>query len=199
MSDSQLIKLTGLVLNKTSYGEANQFIDIFTKEQGKVTVIAKGVLRPNAKLRAYLEPNYLLSIELSGRSKIPILTAVEVIDTIQLSSLEMIEAISLIIRLLSNYSIHQHPQPELWQALVDIYQNFNNTNLNLIQIYFKSKLLDQSGSLPNLDINKIPQKLLFDVINVDTIALLKLFDTKSLSMYDKRFEGWLDQLIIQLL
>ena len=36
-------KLQGFVLKRTNYGEADKILTVFTKERGKIKVLAKGV------------------------------------------------------------------------------------------------------------------------------------------------------------
>ncbi|MCA9349582.1 DNA repair protein RecO [Candidatus Saccharibacteria bacterium] len=199
MPDSNIVKLTGIVLRKSSFKEADQFIDFFTEEQGKVTAIAKGVLRPQAKLRGYLEPNFILSIELTARGKIPIVTALDSNQSINLRNLEQIETLSQIVLLIGKHTIHNYPQAELWQSLSTIYRDFDLIELDLIRIFFKSQLLAQSGSLPRLDQTKLPQLLLSELVNLDSLNQIQTLNPESLTNLDHRFENWLDQLIIQLL
>ncbi len=51
-----LIKTEALVLRTTPFQESSLIVKLFTKEQGKVSVIAKGARRLKSGLRGYLEP-----------------------------------------------------------------------------------------------------------------------------------------------
>ncbi len=51
-----LIKTAALVLRTTPFQESSLIVKLFTKEQGKVSVIAKGARRLKSSLRGYLEP-----------------------------------------------------------------------------------------------------------------------------------------------
>jgi len=51
-----LIKTEALVLRTTPFQESSLIVKLFTKEQGKVSVIAKGARRLKSSLRGYLEP-----------------------------------------------------------------------------------------------------------------------------------------------
>ncbi|KKQ94835.1 MAG: repair protein RecO protein [candidate division CPR2 bacterium GW2011_GWC1_39_9] len=52
-------KTQGVVIRRTSYKEADLLIKLFTKEKGKVAVIAKGSRKIRSKLGGSLEPFYL--------------------------------------------------------------------------------------------------------------------------------------------
>jgi DNA repair protein RecO (recombination protein O) len=45
----------GIVLGKVNYGEADRILTLFTKDQGKVRVIAKGVRKIKSRKRGHLE------------------------------------------------------------------------------------------------------------------------------------------------
>ena len=45
------IKHTGIILKKQPLGEADELITLFTKEQGKVRVLAKSVKSAKSKLQ----------------------------------------------------------------------------------------------------------------------------------------------------
>lgn len=53
-------KYTGIVLSKKDIGEADRLYNIYTLEQGKITVIARGVRKPKSKLAGKLENFYLI-------------------------------------------------------------------------------------------------------------------------------------------
>lgn len=47
---------TAFVLHQWSWSETSLIIDLFTREQGRITVVAKGAKRPHSQLRAVLLP-----------------------------------------------------------------------------------------------------------------------------------------------
>lgn len=58
-----LIKTEALVLKTIPFQETSSIVKLFTKEQGKISVIAKGARRLKSTLRGYLEPlNYIEAI-----------------------------------------------------------------------------------------------------------------------------------------
>ena len=48
-------KYTGIILRKRNIGETDRIYDIYTAEQGKISAIARGVRKPQAKLAGHLE------------------------------------------------------------------------------------------------------------------------------------------------
>jgi len=58
-----LIKTEALVLRSIPFQESSSIVRMFTREQGKIAVIAKGARRMKSGLRGFLEPlNYIEAI-----------------------------------------------------------------------------------------------------------------------------------------
>jgi DNA repair protein RecO (recombination protein O) len=67
----------GFVLHSYPYKETSLIIDVFTRDHGRVALIAKGAKRPHSKLRGVLQTFQPLSIGWSGKSEVRTLTAAE--------------------------------------------------------------------------------------------------------------------------
>ncbi|MBP5993507.1 MAG: DNA repair protein RecO [Candidatus Moranbacteria bacterium] len=62
------LRYTAIVLKKKEVGETDRLYTLYTEEQGKVRVVAKGVRKPEAKLASQLETlTYGLVIVVKGR------------------------------------------------------------------------------------------------------------------------------------
>lgn len=49
MATSELCDITGFVLREFAYKESSKLVEVFTRELGKISILAKGVLKKNAK------------------------------------------------------------------------------------------------------------------------------------------------------
>ena len=67
----------GFVLHATPYKETSLIIDLFTREHGRVALVAKGAKRPHSRLRGILHSFQPLSIGWSGKSELRTLTGAE--------------------------------------------------------------------------------------------------------------------------
>jgi DNA repair protein RecO (recombination protein O) len=65
------------VLHSYAYKETSLIIDVFTRDYGRVALIAKGAKRPHSKLRGVLQTFQPLSLGWSGKSEVRTLTAAE--------------------------------------------------------------------------------------------------------------------------
>jgi DNA repair protein RecO (recombination protein O) len=70
----------GFVLARRKFGEADRIIDIYSKEKGKVSLIAKGVRRPGSRKRGHLEIFSKINFQAANGRGMGILTEVETLD-----------------------------------------------------------------------------------------------------------------------
>jgi len=67
----------GFVLHSYYYKETSLIVDLFTREYGRIALVAKGAKRPHSKLRGVLQTFQPLSVGWSGKSELRTLTAAE--------------------------------------------------------------------------------------------------------------------------
>jgi len=65
------------VLHSYPYKETSLIVDVFSRDYGRVALIAKGAKRPHSKLRGVLQTFQPLSVSWSGRAEVRTLTAAE--------------------------------------------------------------------------------------------------------------------------
>ena len=59
---SQTYTTTGIILKRRDYQENDRLFYIYTKEHGKIELVAKGTKKITSKLNSYLEPFYLVNL-----------------------------------------------------------------------------------------------------------------------------------------
>ena len=67
----------GYVLHSYPYQETSLIIDVFTRDFGRVAMVAKGAKRPHSPLRSVLMPFHALTLDWSGRSDLKTLRTAE--------------------------------------------------------------------------------------------------------------------------
>lgn len=70
----------GFILVRRNYGEADRILDIYSKENGKISLIAKGVRRPGSRKRGHLEIFSKIKFQAANGKGIAIMTEAETID-----------------------------------------------------------------------------------------------------------------------
>ena len=67
-----------VVLSRRNFGEADRIITLFTRDHGKITVLAKGVRRPRSKKAGHLEIGSWCKIFVARGKNLDLLTEVEI-------------------------------------------------------------------------------------------------------------------------
>jgi DNA repair protein RecO (recombination protein O) len=67
----------GFVLHSYPYKETSLIVDVFSRDYGRIALVAKGAKRPHSKLRGVLQTFQPLSVGWSGKSEVRTLTAAE--------------------------------------------------------------------------------------------------------------------------
>lgn len=203
-------KIEGIVISAVDYKESSKIINIFTKSDGIIGVIARGCRRVNSKISSgsniltygYFYLNYT-------NKKMPILNEVDIIDYFKVIRKDLIK---------TNYSIY------LLELASQVYKNDNDNNIyellisgldkinnsydaNVITSIIELKLLDYLGIKPivdrcvscgnSLDIVTISsykggylcKNCVSDeeVFNIKTLKLIRMFyyvDIKSITKID---------------
>lgn len=70
----------GFVLSRRNFGEADRIINIYSKDRGKVSLVAKGVRRPKSRKRGHLEIFGRVRFQAVNTKGMGIVTEVETID-----------------------------------------------------------------------------------------------------------------------
>ncbi len=67
----------GFVLHSYPYKETSLIIDVFSRQYGRIALVAKGAKRPHSQLRGVLQTFQPLTLSWSGKSELQTLTAAE--------------------------------------------------------------------------------------------------------------------------
>ncbi|HET6924905.1 MAG TPA: DNA repair protein RecO [Candidatus Saccharimonadales bacterium] len=159
---------TGIILRRTDYGEADRIILLLTPEQGKLSLVAKGVRRAKSKLAGGIE---LFSVShityLPGRSGSGLGTLVStrlirhyghIVQDITRTML----GYDLIKQL--NKVTEDNPEPDYFELLEQTFAALDDQTVppELIKIWFNAQLIRLGGHTPNLQTDTAGDKLAAD-------------------------------------
>lgn len=140
------------VLHHYDYGETSLLLEVFTRQQGRIGLIAKGARRPRSPLRSALIPFQPLAISFSGRGELPTLTAVEASGSATLIGGETLFCglylNELLLRLLHRHDPHERLFLSYAQALARLGADLNAEATLRV---FEKRLLEDIGFGPVLD------------------------------------------------
>lgn len=77
VKDGRVLHQPAFVLHSYPYKETSLIVDVFTREFGRLSLVAKGAKRPTSALRSVLQTFQPLNISWTGKSEIRTLTVAE--------------------------------------------------------------------------------------------------------------------------
>jgi DNA repair protein RecO (recombination protein O) len=137
---------SSFVLHAKPYKETSLWLEIFTKESGRVAAIAKGAKRPKSPVRGLLQSFTPLLVTLVGQHDLLTVTSAEMMGApLRLASKELMAGFycnELIIKLL-----HRHdPHPQLFRSYEEtVHALSRGEALEETLRRFEFKLIDEIG------------------------------------------------------
>src|SRR5699024_11497775 len=98
-----------IVLHRRPWRETSAMIEAFSRDHGRVGLIARGARRKNARWRGVLEPLAAVRLSWTGRGELYTLTGAEARSTLQLSGNRLLSgfyACELVMRLTAREDPH---------------------------------------------------------------------------------------------
>lgn len=141
------------MLSHKDWGEADRLIWLFTREQGKMRALGKGVRKARSRKAGHLEPFTRVSLQLAQSHDLPIITQAEALDTFPLlrEDLERIGLAAYVIELLDRFTYEEGENQSLYRLLVETLERLNRTEHQPIVLrFYEVRLLDLVGFRPQL-------------------------------------------------
>jgi DNA repair protein RecO (recombination protein O) len=154
---------TGIILNRTDYGEADRIITLLTPNYGKLRLIAKGVRKVKSKLAGGIELFSVSNITyIQGRKDIGTLISARLVkhygDIVKDLDRTML-GYELIKRL--DRATEDEPEAAYFELLEQSFAALDDPaiDLDLIRLWFAMQLLRLGGHTPNLSTDVAGEKL----------------------------------------
>lgn len=146
-----LEKTEGIILKTMLFQETSKIVSLFTREFGKLSVIAKGVRKTDAKYGSVLDVLNAVSVLFYYKKSggLHLLKESDVVDSFRRikDDLEKTAAAYAAIEILNSAVIEEEPHLELYLLAFEVLQALNTTlkNPKNIYWYFALRLLDITG------------------------------------------------------
>lgn len=116
------MKTKAIILKKVATHEYDQLVSCYTQELGKMTAIAKSILKKNSIQAMHLDLFNLVEFELVNGNGFPIITGAQVENTYSKlkSSIKNISAMFVIADYIDKVVFDYSKDDELWQLLLNI-------------------------------------------------------------------------------
>jgi DNA repair protein RecO (recombination protein O) len=149
--DNRISGQPGFVLHSYPYKETSLIVDLFTRDHGRVGLVAKGAKRPHSKLRGVLQTFQPLSTSWSGKSELRTL-----IDAEWVGGMLPLERTALLCgfylnELLVKLLARDDPHPALFDHYVaTLNQLAHNEPAQIVLRKFERALLKETGVAADL-------------------------------------------------
>ena len=174
-----LISTNAIVLKRIPYSDTSLICRLFTKDRGKVTILAKGVWKPKQSTGALLEPISHIHIQYYHKNSrdIQILKDAGFIQHYSAlrNSLNRIILGLAIVEMIDKSTQDSNPHPVLYRLIWRVLKKLNSEDQNYwgVFAFFLYHLSLRLGFMPNLsNCNKCNSKMLKGGIDTSTGELV---------------------------
>jgi DNA repair protein RecO len=145
-------KLTGIILKKQNYKEADQIVTVFTKELGKVRVMAKGLRKSQSKLIGSFQDLTVVEFDTTGRGSLATLTAAKTLKSFNGVKTDLAKTATAFyaVELVLKMTADDQPNLAAYGFLESFLEYLNRTDLDDAQMFllldnYSLKLLGALG------------------------------------------------------
>ena len=146
-------RVEALILRHQRWGEADRILTIFSKESGKLRVIAKGVRKTTSRKAGHVELFMQTALQLAQGRDFWILTQAEAINSFLplREELQRMGVASYVIELLDKFTYEDGPNPQLYKLAVETLERLTtDASVFVVLRFFEMRLLDLLGYRPQL-------------------------------------------------
>ena len=147
------LKVEAVVLRHSDYGEADRLLTLYSREQGKLRAIAKGVRKMQSRKAGHLEPFTQVALMLAQGHDLWIVTQAEAIESFQplREDLTRIGYAGYVVELLDRFTYEEGQNWQLYKLLVETLQRLSQEENAFVPVHFyEMRLLDLLGFRPLL-------------------------------------------------
>ena len=140
-----MIKTEAIVLKSVDAGEVDRLLTIYSKELGKVRILAKGVKKIESKLRYSIEPfSYVQLILIEGRSFYILKDAVLIDQFLGVKrDLKKLVVAQKIREIIDQAIVGQEKDEDVWDLILRTFKKINQEliELSIVKEFFKNLIV----------------------------------------------------------
>jgi DNA repair protein RecO (recombination protein O) len=145
----------GFVLHRYDWSESSLIVEVFTREHGRIALVAKGAKRPSSNFRPVLLPLQPLHLAFGGDAEIRTLKSAEWVGGQVMPTGDALLAGFYLNELMLRLLARDDPHPQLFDAYADAVAVLASAHANAMEPALRSfelLLLREIGLLPALDL-----------------------------------------------
>lgn len=145
-------RVEAIVLRHQDWGEADRLLWLFTREQGKLRAIAKGVRKMRSRKAGHLEPFTRVNLLIAEGKDMPIITQAEASDHYLplRENLVRLGYAAYVVELLDRFTYEEGDHPGLFRLLAETLTRLTGDEPAFAVRYYEIRLLDLVGFRPQL-------------------------------------------------
>lgn len=146
-------RVEAVVLRHSDWGEADRMLTLFTRELGKLRVVAKGARRPRSRKAGHLEPFTRVALLLARGREIWIVTQADTLDAYlpMRDDLERTAYAAYLAELLDRFTYEEGENSSIFRLFVEALERVTTLEDPIPAIrYYEIRLLDYLGFRPEL-------------------------------------------------
>lgn len=154
MSDFRSFRASAVVLRHADWGEADQLLTLYTREQGMVRALAKGARKMTSRKGGHLQPFTQITVQLAKGRDLLIVTQVETVNAFLPlhDDLVKLSYASYAVELLLRFSYEEEVgNPVIFRLLIETLDRIEKESEAWLAVrYYEMRLLDAVGFRPQL-------------------------------------------------
>lgn len=143
----KFLKTEGIILKRKDFGEADRILTVFTKQSGKISVLAKGVRRITSKRAGNVELLNRSLLYLHQARSFLILTEATTIATFQKIKDNLLLSTTAfhILELVDKLTAENQENRLLYPQLIEVLERLENNPRQILVRAFEAKILSNLG------------------------------------------------------
>ncbi len=141
----------GIILARRNFGEADRILVLFTKDYGKISLIAKGVRKPKSRKRGHVEVFNRIRFQAVRTSSLDIITEAETINSFEeiRKSLKKISVAYYLVEVIGRVIHDSERNREIHDLLLEYLEKISiSDSLSSLRKKFVEELLVSLGFWP---------------------------------------------------
>lgn len=157
----------GFILNRRNFGEADRILHIYSKDNGKIIVIAKGVRRTDSRKRGHIEIFSKINFQIVNGKGMGILTEAEMIESYSniRKSIKKVSLAYYFMEVIDKITHENEENTELFNIILAAMENLKSENkLKELRKKFVIDVLKSLGYWPKGEELMYPDEKLEEII-----------------------------------
>ena len=154
MTEFRSFRIQAVVLRHKDWGEADRLLTLYTREQGKVRALAKGIRKVTSRKAGHLEPFTYVTLQLAKGRDLLIVTQAETVNAFLAIGEDLVKTgyASYVIELLDRFTYEEESgHPSFFKLLIDTLDRLEKETDAWVAVrYYEMRLLDYTGFRPQL-------------------------------------------------